>query len=191
MTTNGADPPAAARRGPRRRLVLWVAGGTGVAFAVLIAVLATVGGGTTSASPLEGKPAPALSGASLDGGRTMSLAQFSGKWVLVNFAASWCVPCHQEMPQLLRFAKTSSRYHATILTVAEDPGDAASMRTFLAGSHATWPALKDTTAGVTWGVSTIPTSFVVDPQGIVVSVLSSGVNATGLDSAIARASGGS
>jgi cytochrome c biogenesis protein CcmG, thiol:disulfide interchange protein DsbE len=178
---------AGAVRPTRRRLVLWVALGALVAFGVLVAFLATVGG-SNSKSPLDGKPAPPLRGASLAGGRTISLSQFSGKWVLVNFAASWCVPCHQEMPQLLDFARSSPRYHATILTVAESSGDAANMRKFLASSHATWPAINNSTAPVSWGVIQVPTTFIVNPSGIVVDELTSGVNARAVDSAIANAS---
>ncbi|HEY1732845.1 MAG TPA: TlpA disulfide reductase family protein [Acidimicrobiales bacterium] len=195
MTTAAAGPrweepiaavPRVAGRS-RRRIVLWISLAVGVAFAVLIACLATVGT-TGSHSSLVGKPAPGLAGTSLSGGKAVSLTQFSGKWVLVNFAASWCIPCRQEMPQLLKFAQGSARYNAVILTVAEDPGDAANLRAYLASERADWPAIDAPTADVPWGVQTIPTSYIVDPQGLVVAFLPAGVNAAGVDRAIAKAS---
>jgi cytochrome c biogenesis protein CcmG/thiol:disulfide interchange protein DsbE len=193
MTMASPSPEPPRRRAGRRRTVLWIAGGVGVAFAVLIAFLATLGSApsastSTTAGPLKGKPAPALSGRLLGGTKTVSLSQFAGKWVLVNFAASWCVPCQQEMPQLLKFAKTAPRYHAVLLTVAEDPSDVAHLHTFMVGNHATWPTINAGTAPVTWGVVAPPTTYIVDPEGIVVGELLDGVNATAIDTAITRAS---
>ena len=55
------------------------------------------------ASPLLGHPAPALSGTDLNGGALFSLTLLRGHYVVVNFFASWCVPCEQEAPDLARF----------------------------------------------------------------------------------------
>jgi cytochrome c biogenesis protein CcmG/thiol:disulfide interchange protein DsbE len=191
MTAPSVSTDAGLRRHPRRRTVLWVAASVGVAFAVLLALLATLGSApsastSTVASPLKGKPAPALTGRLLGGDKTVSLSQFAGKWVLVNFAASWCLPCRQEMPQLSKFAKTAKRYNAMLLTVAYQPS--AGLHTFLVGQHATWPAIDAGTAEVTWGVVGLPTTYIVDPEGVIVDELLSGVNAAAVDTAIARAS---
>lgn len=81
-----------------------------IPFAVVLAggitmlALATPSTQGISGSPLVGKPAPPLHGqALLNGpaaGGPVTLASCRGCWALVNFAASWCIPCHQEMPQL-------------------------------------------------------------------------------------------
>jgi thiol-disulfide isomerase/thioredoxin len=128
-------PAGAPRR--RRRLALWVSLGVGVIVAVLIAVLATSGQASEQLtnSPLLGKPAPELHGRALlngpPGGGQVRLSSYSGKWVLVNFAASWCVPCQEEMPQLLLFAKQHASGDATILTVQFDQSDGTNLKHFL------------------------------------------------------------
>ncbi len=160
------------RARPGTRLVLWLSLGTAVVVAVLVAVLASSGpaGQSSAKSPLIGKPAPSIRGRALSGGGTVSLSSFSGKWVLVNFAASWCVPCHQEMPQLLTFAGShASNHDAVILTVAYDEGDVSNLASFLRSEHATWPAVDDGQAVVDYGLGGVPESYLVDPNGTVVA----------------------
>jgi cytochrome c biogenesis protein CcmG/thiol:disulfide interchange protein DsbE len=184
--------PARSRR--RSRVVLWVSIGVAGALAVLVAVLATSGPASqvVAQSPLVGKPAPAIAGPSLAGGRAVSLASLHGRWVLVNFSASWCVPCRDEMPQLRTFARAHARAgNAVILTVAYDQSDIAGLRSMLRSSQAGWPAVNDGQADVTYGVGGLPESYLVDPNGTVVAKYVGGVVASQLDSEISRLSFGS
>lgn len=177
----------------RSRLVLWVSLGVAAAVAVLVAVLASSGPASqvVAQSPLVGKAAPAISGPSVTGGAPMSLAALRGKWVLVNFSASWCVPCREEMPQLLAFARSHARAgDAVILTVAYDQSDLPGLRSMLRGSHASWPSVDDGQAVVTYGIGGLPESYLVDPDGTVVAKYVGGVVATQLDAAIRRLSFG-
>jgi cytochrome c biogenesis protein CcmG/thiol:disulfide interchange protein DsbE len=186
----------------RRRPILWVTVGASVVLAVLVAVLASSGPASqvSAASPLVGKPAPAIKGARINetgtggaitsGSSTVSLSQLSGKWVLVNFAASWCVPCQEEMPQLLQFANDHSRaVDAVVLTVAYDEQNVGGLASFLRSWHATWPAVDDGSAVVNYGVGGLPESFLVDPAGTVVAKYVGGVKADQLESVI-RGGGG-
>ncbi len=175
----------------RSRVVLY----TSVAVAVLLAVLITLLASTkpssnsVTASPLIGKAAPAVSGTSVTGTGRYTLSGYVGKWVLLNFSASWCVPCRDETPQLLAFQKQhAAAGNATVLGVEFDPSDTANLAAFLASSHATWPAISDPSAEVAYGVTGIPESYLIDPAGTVVAKFFGGVTAAQVDNAITQAS---
>jgi cytochrome c biogenesis protein CcmG/thiol:disulfide interchange protein DsbE len=161
--------------------------------AVLVAVLATSGPASqvSERSPLIGKRAPTINGQSLLGAGRVELSSFSGRWVLVNFAASWCFPCRQEMPQLQAFEQQHAQVdNGVILSVAYDEGDVPNLVTYLRSQHASWLAVDDGSAVVNYGVRGIPESYLIDPQGTVVAKYVSGVVASQLDAVMAKASGG-
>jgi len=188
----GPPAPRGARR-RRKRLAVWISLAAAVVVAVLIAALASAKPSSEQLvnSPLLGKAAPRLHGSAIlngpAGGAPVTLSAYRGKWVLVNFAASWCEPCAQEMPQLLLFAhQHAASGNATILTVADDQGDIGNLRQFLRVRSVSWPAVDDSQATVNWGVGQLPDSYVVDPQGTVVAEVEGGVNASQLDRLIAK-----
>jgi cytochrome c biogenesis protein CcmG, thiol:disulfide interchange protein DsbE len=181
-----AQADALVRHGPRRRPVLWASLAAGAVLAVLIAVFASSqpASQVVANSPLLGNTAPAISGDGLAGGH-YSLAQFRHEWVLVNFMATWCEPCQQEMPQLLKFAEQHAKAaDATVFTVAYDPADVGQLKTYLANRSARWPAVNDPAASVPYGVTGLPSSFLVAPDGIVFAYMPGGVTAAELDSYI-------
>ena len=174
----------------RSRVVLYTTLAVAAVIAVLVAVLAasSPAGHGPGSSPLVGRAAPPVAGPSLSGGAQYSLAQFRGKWVLINFSASWCVPCRQETPQLVQFANEhAGPVDAVILAVSFDPTDKANLAAFLRSSHATWPAVDDPGAEVAYGIGGIPESYLVDPQGTVVAKFTGGVTAAELDGTIKKA----
>jgi cytochrome c biogenesis protein CcmG/thiol:disulfide interchange protein DsbE len=173
-------------------LVLWISLGTAATVAALVAVLASSGpaGQASAGSPLIGRKAPPIHGRALNGSPTDSLSALAGKWVLVNFAASWCVPCRGETPQLVAFANDHARTgDATILTVEYDEGDVPGLTSWLRASHAGWPSVDDGQAVVDYGVTGIPESYLVDPAGTVVAKYVGGVVAAQLNAFIAKSSG--
>jgi thiol-disulfide isomerase/thioredoxin len=179
------DPmsPGPTSPGKRRRTVLWATVGVAVVIAVLIAVIASAQPSSQVAarSPLLGNAAPSISGPGLSGGH-YSLAQFRNEWVLVNFMATWCEPCQQEMPQLLKFSQQHAKSaDATVLTIAYDPRNVAQLKTFLATRGARWPAVNDPSASVSYGVTGLPSSFLVAPDGTVYAYLVGQVVASALD----------
>ena len=182
-------PPVPRRK---KRVVLWACVCVGVLAAALIAVLASskTTSSASASSPLIGKPAPSLSGSALGGSGRYALPQFSGKWVLVNFAASWCIPCQQEMPQLRSFEQVhAASGDAVILTVAFDEGDKANLAAYLRSQRATWPAVDDPSAEIAFGVTGIPESFLVDPRGTVVAKYVGGITVGEVDGFINKVTG--
>lgn len=184
------QPPSSASpdRPTRRRTALWAATAAIVLGAlVLVFAAAKPADRGSASSPLIGKPAPPIAGPSLFDGPPSSLSSYTGRWVLVNFAASWCVPCRSETPQLSRFVyEHSAAGDATVMEVEYDPPDKGNLRAFLLAQHATWPAVDDSPAVVAYGVGGIPESFLVDPAGTVVAKFIGGISATEIDTTISR-----
>lgn len=180
-------------RWPARRKMWWLTGAGVCVVAALIAIFAASPQQSSVAghSPLIGKPAPPTSGTLIDGTGNASLASESGKWVFVNFFASWCPPCQTEMPQLEQFQQAhAAARDATIFAVEYDPTDVGAAKGFLEGRSASWPAINAPAADVSWGVNNPPESYLVSPAGIVVEKWFGAITANQIDTAIARYSGG-
>jgi len=145
---------------PSPLLVTVVAAGVAVVAAV-IAIDAT----THRARPAAAPPAPALTLPSLrDPAQQVSLADYRGHPVIVNFFASWCGPCKRETPLLADFYRTSRGKVAIIGVDADDSAPAA--RRFVTASGVAYPVGFETTPALTdaYGVSGIgiPQTFFLD-----------------------------
>ena len=173
----------------RRHTARWTAVALGLVLLSFVAVLATrrSAADKQADSPLLGKPAPALSGTGLDG-REVGLADVQGKWVVVNFIASWCVPCRQEHPELVKFTQRhQAAGDAAVLGVIFDDS-AANVRRFFAELGGAWPVISDPGGRIAldYGVRGPPESFLIDPNGFVVWKGIGQVSADGLDRLVAQ-----
>jgi cytochrome c biogenesis protein CcmG/thiol:disulfide interchange protein DsbE len=178
------------RAGIRRRPALWGAVAAGVALALFVVVLATREPATNRAvdSPLLGKPAPELAGDSVLDGDTFDLRDEEGRWVLVNFFATWCEPCRKEHPELVRFSQDHQvADDARVVSVVfEDQAD--DVERWFRDNGGDWPVVDspDGSIVVDWSVSGVPESYLVDPSGGVRAKIVGGVDAEKLDELLRR-----
>jgi cytochrome c biogenesis protein CcmG/thiol:disulfide interchange protein DsbE len=180
------------REGVRRRPALWGAMAAGVVLALFVAVLATRDSAATNRavdSPLLGKPAPPLAGESVLDGEAFDLRDEEGRWVLVNFFATWCEPCRKEHPQLVRFAQDHrvADDARVVSVVFEDQAD--DVERWFRDNGGDWPVVDspDGEIVVDWTVSGVPESYLVDPAGGVRAKIVGGVDAVKLDELLRRA----
>jgi cytochrome c biogenesis protein CcmG/thiol:disulfide interchange protein DsbE len=183
--------------GPRRRRpgrAAWVAVPVAAVLVLLILVLATREPATDRVAESErlGKPAPAVSGQTLDGG-SYDLGDRQGRWVVVNFFATWCQPCVKEHPELRAFAVEHAELRDAEVVSVVFQDDASTVEDFFEENGGDWPVVLDdkTQIGIDYGVSGIPESYIVDPNGIVRVKLIGGVTRAGLNEQLDRARGGS
>ena len=111
--------------------------------------------------------APAFTLQSVDG-KTVSLAQFKGDVVMINFWASWCGPCRQEMPLLDNIYKQYKDMGFTLIGVNVEP-DSSSANAWLKKTPVSYPILYDPKSQVSqlYQVQAMPTTVIIDRKGIV------------------------
>jgi thiol-disulfide isomerase/thioredoxin len=117
---------------------------------------------------LIGQPAPAIALPGLDG-RVRSLDEFGGRPLLVNFWASWCGPCIEEMPLLDAFAAKQAGNGVQVVGIALDEREA--IEAFLKSTPVRYPVLLDDAGAADSSVrfgnlhGVLPYSVLVDAQG--------------------------
>ncbi|WP_455370555.1 peroxiredoxin family protein [Petrachloros mirabilis] len=102
-------------------------------------------------------------------GQMVSLSDFRGKVVLLNFWATWCGPCRVEMPAMEELYRQYPRKDFEILAVSTDAQGVAVTRPFQQENKLTFPILHDADfrVGLSYGARTLPMTFMVDRNGIV------------------------
>jgi len=119
---------------------------------------------------LEGKPAPPITGQTLDG-RTISLAELRGSPVVVNFWGPSCVPCRDEFPLFKdKLAEHANDGLVILGVLMDDPPEPA--RDFVTEYGATWPTVIDPDEAIQDAYLALarPTSYFVDGDGILRSI---------------------
>ncbi len=112
-------------------------------------------------------PAPAFTLMSRSG-KQVSLEQFKGDVVMINFWASWCGPCRQEMPLLDRIYRKYKDFGFTLIGVNVEP-DSKAANAWLAATPVSYPILYDTQSKVSklYQVQAMPTTVIIDRKGMV------------------------
>lgn len=119
-----------------------------------------------------GQPAPDFSINSIDG-KTIKLADFKGKYVLIDFWASWCAPCRSENPNVVKAYQKYKDRNFTILGISLDKDKAAWQQAIkqdgLTWSHASELADFEGPTVRLYQVDAIPSSFLLDPNGKIIA----------------------
>jgi thiol-disulfide isomerase/thioredoxin len=102
-------------------------------------------------------------------GKPVNKNNWGGKVVLVNFWATWCPPCREEIPELLEL-KREFKDQMEIVGISEDDDPPANVIKFAHAKGMTYPIIMATPELIAayGGVPALPTSFLIDPQGRVV-----------------------
>lgn len=119
-----------------------------------------------------GHEAPNFTIGSIDG-KQVKLSDYNGKYVMVDFWASWCVPCRQENPNVV---KQYQKFHSkgfNVLGVSLDK-DKAAWQKAISNDHLEWTQTSDLKSfeGTTeqlYHIEAIPSNFIIDPQGNIIA----------------------
>lgn len=118
-------------------------------------------------SPEAKEPAPNFALALLDG-KSFQFSEHKGKPVLINFFASWCLPCRDEMPVLEKIVREYQPKGVVFLGIAVDDTE-EKMKDFIKRYNITFPVGLDKTAEIqkSFGLYGIPTTYFIDKNGII------------------------
>lgn len=105
-------------------------------------------------------------------GAPVAMKDLRGKLVLVNFWATWCVPCQWEMPLMDTLYKTYKNRGFMILAISLDQGDPDRVRSFVKDKRLTYPVALDPQHEVArkFGITGLPATLLVGPDGFIKGV---------------------
>ncbi len=133
--------------------------------------------GKRLASAKEKGPAPEISVTDISDGSVHKISEFKGKVILLNFWATWCPPCREEIPSMMKLNKAMTGKPFQMLAVSVDEGGKAAIEAFFKGSGFMLPTYLDaeSSAAKTYGVTGVPETFIIDRQGIIVKKIIGGM----------------
>src|SRR5262245_50702899 len=133
---------------------------------LFVLLLAAFGAQAQSLRPASGAAAPVLELAGLDGAKHR-LEDYRGRVVLVNFWATWCAPCLEEMPSIekLRRSLDARRFAVLAVNVGEGPAKAAAFAEKMQLGGFNILLDRDIKTSRAWGARVLPATFIVDPDG--------------------------
>ena len=135
------------------------------------------------------KMAPAFTVTALDGSR-FTLDEMGGRIVLIDFWATWCGPCKEELPHMKKIAQEFANEPLVIISVSWDSDD-AKWKDFIQKNGMTWAQYRDADHSLSnaFGINAIPHYFTIDTDGVLTAeMLGEGSNVEGkLKKLIAKA----
>ena len=125
----------------------------------------------------EGSSAPDFTLKDLSG-KDVQLSSLRGKVVFLNFWATWCPPCREEIPSMTRLLKAMDGKPFQMLAVSIDDGGKPAVDAFLKQNGYALPALNDPgqTIGKMYGITGVPETFVIDKKGVILKKVIGGMD---------------
>ena len=165
MTTNPPSPS------PTWRRFLAPALAFGLVAVLGVALLKPKDTSNGDGDPLLGKPAPTFVLKTLDGG-TLNSEQLKGRPLVLNFWASWCVPCRDEAPLLREASEKQKASGLAVVGVLFQDKDFKRVRSFVGEYGLAYPNLMDNDlkTSINYGIGGVPETFFIDKNGVIQSV---------------------
>jgi peroxiredoxin len=124
----------------------------------------------------------------------MELDDYLGRWVFVEFTASWCGPCMRELPNMLKQTApyVKSGELAVVMVSVDEPDTLKDMKKLIRKHHITYPVIYDGGEGndpeagfsaipaMEWGITGVPATFLINPQGVIVATELRGAKLAGM-----------
>lgn len=128
-----------------------------------------VGPSAKQAVPSENKAAPEVVVTALNGA-PLKLSDLKGKVVMLNFWATWCPPCREEIPSLISLGTKMEGKPFQLVAVSIDEGGKSAIESFFHSSGFALPAYTDpeNRAAKTYGITGVPETFIINKSGIIV-----------------------
>lgn len=122
------------------------------------------------AAPKPGQPAPDFR-ITTTSGQTVTLGNYKGRVLVVDFFATWCRPCQLAIPHLVEMNRRYGRQGLQILGLSADDDGEQVVRAFAGEYHVNYPlALAGDSVAADYGVRSVPVMFVIDKKGLVAEV---------------------
>jgi len=125
-------------------------------------------GETVQVLPFEGFTAPEIAAQNVRTGDAVRLSDYRGRVVMLNFWATWCSPCREEMPAMERFAKEAQGKVQVLAVAADGTEPPEALAAFADDLGLSFPVLFDGgTAGARYRAFGLPTTLFIDRNGVV------------------------
>ncbi|MBF0256136.1 MAG: TlpA family protein disulfide reductase [Gammaproteobacteria bacterium] len=119
-------------------------------------------------------------------GKQQDLSQYRGKWVVVNYWATWCPPCLKEMPELESFHNNHKAERAVVVGINMENISEERLRKFVGDQGVSFPIVptKPASKSVFGKLDGMPTTYLIDPKGELVAKQEGGITANELENFI-------